>query len=153
MEKKIFYSGKNGFLLDGFPRTIVQAEKLDDLLESRKQKLDAVIEFNIDDNLLIKRITGRLIHKSSGRSYHEEFHPPKVDMVDDVTGEPLERRADDNVEALTKRLEAYHNLTRPLTEFYAKKGLYKAVDASLPADVVHNNIAAIFDDLKKKVIF
>ena len=77
---------KNGFLLDGFPRTIVQAEKLDALLESRKLKLDAVVEFVIDDSLLVKRITGRLIHKPSGRSYHEEFSPPKEPMIDDVTG-------------------------------------------------------------------
>lgn len=142
---------KNGFLLDGFPRTIVQAEKLDVLLENRNQKLDAVVEFKIDDNLLIRRITGRLIHKASGRSYHEEFHPPKVEMTDDVTGEPLERRSDDNVEALTKRLDAYHTQTMPLIDFYANKGLHKAVDASLPADVVHNTITEIFDNLKKSV--
>lgn len=72
------------------------------MLEKRNQNLDAVIEFNIDDSLLIRRITGRLIHKPSGRSYHEEFHPPKVEMTDDITGEPLERRADDNVDALKK---------------------------------------------------
>ncbi|KAF2882758.1 hypothetical protein ILUMI_23422 [Ignelater luminosus] len=68
---------KNGFLLDGFPRTVVQAEKLDELLEKRKTSLDAVIEFGINDSLLVRRITGRLIHPASGRSYHEEFHPPK----------------------------------------------------------------------------
>jgi adenylate kinase len=77
---------KNGFLLDGFPRTIVQAEKLDALLEKRNQSLDSVVEFLIDDSLLVKRITGRLIHKASGRSYHEEFNPPKVPMTDDITG-------------------------------------------------------------------
>ncbi|KAJ8938115.1 hypothetical protein NQ318_005914 [Aromia moschata] len=76
---------KNGFLLDGFPRTVVQAEKLDDLLDNRNTKLDAVIEFGIDDSLLVRRITGRLIHPSSGRSYHEEFAPPKKPMTDDVT--------------------------------------------------------------------
>ena len=72
---------------DGFPRTIVQAEKLDDLLEKRKTPLDRVIEFSINDSLLVRRITGRLFHIASGRSYHEEFHPPKVPMVDDLTGE------------------------------------------------------------------
>lgn len=69
---------KNGFLLDGFPRTVVQAQKLDSLLDKRHTSLDAVIEFSIDDSLLVRRITGRWIHSKSGRSYHEEFHPPKV---------------------------------------------------------------------------
>ncbi len=83
---------KNGFLLDGFPRTLVQAEKLDALLEKRQQKLDAVVEFLIDDDLLVRRICGRMIHKPSGRSYHEEFAPPKVPMTDDVTGETTNQR-------------------------------------------------------------
>ena len=74
-----------GFLLDGFPRTITQAEKLDGLLEARKTPLDAVVEFRIDDSLLVRRITGRLFHKPSGRSYHEEFNPPKKPMTDDVS--------------------------------------------------------------------
>merc|ERR1712012_474880 len=89
-------------------RTIGQAEKLDVMLDKRKEPLDSVVEFAIDDSLLVRRITGRLFHLASGRSYHEEFHPPKVTMTDDVTGEPLVRRADDNAEALQKRLNAYH---------------------------------------------
>ncbi|KAK9758861.1 Adenylate kinase, active site lid [Popillia japonica] len=111
---------KNGFLLDGFPRTVGQAKKLDHLLERRNTGLDAVVEFAIDDSLLVRRITGRLIHPSSGRSYHEEFHPPRKSMTDDITGEPLIRRSDDNVEALKKRLEAYHNQTKPLVNYYNK---------------------------------
>ncbi|EPB77908.1 adenylate kinase [Ancylostoma ceylanicum] len=119
-----------GFILDGFPRTVVQAEKLDALLEKRKQPLDTVVEFEIDDRLLERRITGRLFHIKSGRSYHEEFNPPKVPMKDDVTGEPLVRRSDDNVEALRKRMAVYHNMTTPLVGYYQKRGIHTTVDAS-----------------------
>uniref|UniRef100_A0A2M3ZI41 Adenylate kinase n=1 Tax=Anopheles braziliensis TaxID=58242 RepID=A0A2M3ZI41_9DIPT len=135
---------RNGFLLDGFPRTVVQAEKLDNLLEKRNTGLDAVIEFGIDDSLLVRRITGRLIHQASGRSYHEEFAPPKVPMRDDVTGEPLMRRSDDNAEALVKRLEAYHRQTKPLADYYALRGLHFRVDAAKSATDVFSNIDNIF---------
>lgn len=123
------------------------------MLDQRKQKLDAVVEFKIDDELLIRRITGRLIHKASGRSYHEEFHPPKTSMIDDITGEPLERRSDDNVEALKKRLDAYHKQTAPLAHYYAKKGLHTAIDASQPSHIVTNNLIGVFEKLKKSVSF
>ncbi|CAH0724623.1 unnamed protein product, partial [Brenthis ino] len=135
---------KNGFLLDGFPRTVPQAQKLDELLEKRKSALDAVIEFSIDDSLLVRRITGRLIHPSSGRSYHEEFNPPKKNMIDDITGEPLIKRSDDNVEALKKRLTTYHQQTVPLIDYYMRKGLHYRVDAALHAETVFSKIDNIF---------
>ncbi|KAM7342606.1 adenylate kinase 2 isoform 1-T2 [Cochliomyia hominivorax] len=141
---------KNGFLLDGFPRTVVQAEKLDELLAKRKSELDAVIEFAIDDSLLVRRITGRLIHPSSGRSYHEEFAPPKVPMKDDVTGEPLIRRSDDNAEALKKRLESYHKQTKPLVDYYALRGLHFSVDAAKKSSDVFANIDQIFVRQRKQ---
>lgn len=142
---------KNGFILDGFPRTVAQAEKLDEMLETRKQKLDSVVEFGIDDSLLVRRITGRLFHPASGRSYHEEFYPPKSPMKDDFTGEPLVRRSDDTPEVLMRRLGAYHEQTKPLVSYYSKKGIHTWVDASRPADEVFNNINTIFENAKKFV--
>ncbi|KAJ8735361.1 hypothetical protein PYW07_006981 [Mythimna separata] len=135
---------KHGFLLDGFPRTVPQAEKLDVLLEKRKTALDAVIEFDIQDSLLVRRITGRLIHPASGRSYHEEFHPPKKSMVDDITGEPLIRRSDDNVDALKKRLATYHAQTVPLVDYYMRKGLHWRIDAAKSSEHVFSKIDTIF---------
>lgn len=135
---------RNGFLLDGFPRTVVQAQKLDQLLEKRHTTLDSVIEFGIDDNLLVRRITGRLIHPASGRSYHDEFHPPKRAMRDDNTGEPLIRRSDDNVDALKKRLQAYHNQTKPLVDYYQIRGIHHYIDASKAAADVFKSIDKIF---------
>lgn len=137
-----------GFLLDGFPRTVVQAQKLDGLLEARQKPLDSVIEFAIDDSLLVRRITGRLIHRASGRSYHEEFAPPRVPMTDDVTGQPLMRRSDDTAESLKKRLESYHRQTKPLCDYYSGKGLLATVDAAQKSDAVFANLTKILDSAK-----
>ncbi|KAJ9582948.1 hypothetical protein L9F63_022709 [Diploptera punctata] len=142
---------KNGFLLDGFPRTVVQAEKLDKLLEKRQQALDAVIEFSIEDSLLVRRITGRLFHPASGRSYHEEFHPPRIPMKDDLTGEPLIRRSDDNPDTLKKRLESYHKQTKPLVDYYSQRGIHHHIDAAESAANVFGCIDKIFlDSLARK---
>jgi len=140
----------NGFLLDGFPRTIPQAEKLDTLLEGRGTPLEHVIEMKIDEEKLIERISGRLFHMVSGRSYHEKFNPPQVAMTDDITGEPLTRRSDDNEEALRKRLGAYNRSTTPLVEYYQKRGLHSTVDADKPMNSVFASICAIFDSTKIK---
>lgn len=121
---------KNGFILDGFPRTIPQAEKLDSMLESRKTPLQNAVELKIDDELLVARITGRLVHPASGRLYHKLFNPPKKDMTDDVSGEPLVQRSDDNEDALKKRLVTYHKQTEPIVEYYRKSGIWSGVDAS-----------------------
>lgn len=117
---------------------------MDDLLAKRKTELDAVIEFSIQDSLLVRRITGRLIHPPSGRSYHEEFHPPRKPMTDDLTGEPLIRRSDDNVDALKKRLATYHAQTVPLVDYYMRKGLHYRVDAAKAANDVFSKIDNIF---------
>jgi len=136
---------KDGFILDGFPRTVPQAEMLDDMLKSRGEKLDNVVELQIKDELLISRITGRLIHEKSGRTYHKEFNPPKKPMTDDVTGEPLIQRSDDNVEALRKRLVVFHKQTGPVVEYYKKHGLWQGIDAAQSPKVVWENLRKIFE--------
>jgi adenylate kinase len=103
-----------GFLLDGFPRTIAQAEAL----RQAHVGLDHVVEIAVNDDEIIKRITGRRTHPTSGRVYHVEYHPPKVAGVDDVTGEPLVLRDDDREEIIRKRLMVYHQQTEPLVAYY-----------------------------------
>ncbi|KAJ7537085.1 hypothetical protein O6H91_12G096700 [Diphasiastrum complanatum] len=129
-------SCQKGFILDGFPRTVVQAEKLDSMLEKQGTKVDKVLNFDIADSVLEERITGRWIHPASGRSYHTKFAPPKVPGLDDVTGELLIQRKDDNAEVLKSRLEAFHKQTQPVIEYYNKKGLVAQLHAEgSPRDV------------------
>jgi adenylate kinase len=137
------------FILDGFPRTVVQAERLDGMLNERQQKLQHAIELQIDDGLLVSRITGRLIHPSSGRSYHKIFNPPKEDMKDDVTGEPLIQRSDDNADALKKRLVTYHAQTAPVVGYYQKTGIWKGIDASQEPGQVWKSLLGVFDQQKQ----
>ncbi|XP_074316546.1 adenylate kinase 4-like [Silene latifolia] len=129
-------SCQKGFILDGFPRTVVQAQKLDEMLDKRGVKVDKVLNFAIDDSILEERITGRWIHPSSGRSYHTKFAPPKVLGVDDVTGEPLIQRKDDTAEVLKSRLVAFHRQTEPVIDYYAKKNAVSNIHAEKsPNDV------------------
>jgi len=139
-----------GFILDGFPRTIAQAEKLDEMLEKKKQNLDLAAELVIDDNLLVSRITGRLIHPASGRSYHREFAPPKSPMKDDVTGEPLIARSDDNADTLRKRLVGYHKQTDLVAQYYKQRGIWVGVDAAQSQATVWNSLLAAFKDCHEK---
>ncbi|GGH88177.1 adenylate kinase [Pseudomonas fluvialis] len=106
----------NGFLFDGFPRTIPQAEAL----QQAGVKLDHVLEIAVDDEEIVKRISGRRVHEASGRVYHVEHNPPKVAGVDDETGDALIQRADDSEETVRKRLALYHEQTKPLVDFYSR---------------------------------
>lgn len=135
----------SSFILDGFPRTVPQAESLDSMLQASNQKLQHAVELQIDDALLVARITGRLVHPASGRSYHSKFSPPKKPMTDDITGEPLVQRADDNPEALKKRLATYHQQTSPVVGYYQKTGIWKAIDASQEPGQVWKSLLDIFD--------
>lgn len=121
----------NGFILDGFPRTVAQAAILTDLLAQQHIGIDKVINFEIDDDLLVKRITGRLIHEKSGRTYNIYFDPPKVEGIDDVTGEPLMKRSDDSADKLRTRLEEFHKKTEPILRFYGEKVVAIKADADM----------------------
>jgi len=108
---------KNGYLFDGFPRTIPQAEALKDAGVA----IDAVVEIDVPDEEIIKRMSGRRVHLASGRTYHVVFNPPKVEGKDDFTGEDLIQRDDDQEETVRARLKVYHDQTEPLIEFYSKE--------------------------------
>ena len=120
---------ERGLLLDGFPRTGVQAEKLDQMLTSKGTKVHKAIEFKVDQAILLERVEGRRVHPASGRSYHTKFNPPKVEGVDDVTGEPLIHRKDDTAEVLNKRMAAYDSMTAPILEYYRNKSVLNTIDA------------------------
>ena len=132
---------QRGMILDGFPRTTVQAQKLDEILEKSGQKITQALELKIDENLLIERISGRRVHPASGRSYHVKFNPPKTPDRDDVTGEPLTQRKDDNEVALKTRLAAYNQQTVPVLQYYRQKSLLTSVNADQSIDAVWREIS------------
>jgi len=116
------------------------------MLEDKHQKLMHAVELKIDDGLLVSRITGRLVHPASGRSYHKLFNPPKNAMKDDVTGEPLIQRSDDNEETLKKRLTTYHAQTAPVVKYYQKTGIWTKIDASQEPAKVWQSILGVFEN-------
>jgi adenylate kinase len=137
----------NGFILDGFPRTIPQAEALDVLMADKGMALDAVIELRVPDSLLVERITGRFSCAKCGRGYHDTYQQPKVEGVCDACGSTeFKRRADDNAETVTSRLEAYHKQTAPVLAHYEDKGKVYVVDGTKEIDQVTNDLVGILEN-------
>lgn len=145
---------KSGFILDGFPRTIAQAKALDKMLVENGECVSQVMAFNVPDQVLEERICGRWMHKTSGRSYHTKFAPPKSmkadaagqaipeTMLDDATGEPLYRRGDDTPAALKKRLASYYGDTVPILDYYAPRGVTRSVNANQEIGKVWSEVSA-----------
>jgi len=129
-----------GYMLDGFPRTLAQAEKLDQILSDRNQKIDVVFRLCVPDDMAIRRIAGRRFHITSGRSYNIEFNPPKIEGRDDITGEKLVQREDDKEEIVQSRLNTYHELTEPLVRYYQKQGIIKAIDGAGSPENIYTEI-------------
>lgn len=127
---------KNGFLLDGFPRTVYQAERLDEFLASHDMKLDKVIDIAVEKEELITRLTGRRVCKACGASFHVVNIPPKTEGVCDICSGELFQRADDNVETVTNRIEVYNTQTMPLVDYYEKAGNIVHVDGTAELDDV-----------------
>lgn len=133
-----------GFILDGFPRTIAQAEALDQMLTLEKKRLNHVIELKVNDAQLIERIAGRFLCKKCGAGYHDKFKQPKKPGVcDSCGGKEFYRRDDDKAETVTKRLDAYNKLTAPLLPYYEKKGILRSVDGMAEIDEVTSQIQKI----------
>lgn len=132
----------DGFIMDGFPRTVAQAEAFDCLLQSKDLKLDAVVQFNADRDTLITRLTGRWTNPRTGRSYNTVTNPPRTPGIDDEDGGPLVQRDDDKLETVTKRLDVYEDQTAPLIDYYRRSGKLVEVDALAPVDAVTRELIA-----------
>ena len=130
----------NGYILDGFPRTLPQAKGLDALLDNIDSNLDKVIIIKVDDDVIIDRMSGRRVHKNSGRIYHIKYNPPKNEGLDDITNEPLSIRSDDKKETVKNRLKIYHDLTKPLINFYNTKNILFEVNGENEIEDVFANI-------------
>eukprot|EP00933_Yihiella_yeosuensis_P005986 TRINITY_DN110608_c0_g1_i1.p1 TRINITY_DN110608_c0_g1~~TRINITY_DN110608_c0_g1_i1.p1 ORF type:complete len:333 (-),score=112.37 TRINITY_DN110608_c0_g1_i1:249-1181(-) len=143
-----------GFILDGMPRTMVQAKAVDEMLAKNGESVSLVMAFEVDPKVLEERICGRWMHKASGRSFHVKFRPPKSmkldangkpipeTMKDDETGEPLYQRADDTAEALKKRLDGYNSQTVPILDMYKPRGIVKMINGGAPMNQVWDEVLA-----------
>jgi adenylate kinase len=135
----------NGFIIDGFPRNLAQAEAL----RAAGIGIDYVVDLQVDDNEILRRMSGRRVHPASGRSYHVEFNPPKTPGKDDGTGEPLVQRPDDNEATVQKRIETYHSQTKPLVSYYVRWG--ESGDARAPRYVAIQGQGAV-EQIREKIL-
>lgn len=135
---------KGGFILDGFPRTVPQAEALGSMLADKSLKLDHVIELEVDDEAMVERICGRYTCAKCGAGYHDSFQKPKKEGVcDTCASTEFKRRADDNEDTVRARLKAYHEQTAPIARFYGDQGILKSVDGMADIDVVTHQLVSI----------
>jgi len=145
--EKIEQQGDDGFLLDGFPRTIAQADALGDELDKRGRRLTAVLLIDAPDEEVIGRLSGRRVC-SDGHVYHVDNDPPKHPDVCDQDGKPLRQRDDDKPEVIQRRLDTYHEQTKPLIEYYEEQGVLRAFDGSRAPGEVHDHIRATLATLR-----
>jgi adenylate kinase len=145
--EKIADEGDDGFLLDGFPRTIGQADALGDEMEKRGRRLTAALLIEAPDQVVVERLSGRR-QCSNGHLYHVTFDPPKHDSMCDQCGRPLVQRDDDRPEAIRERLEVYHELTEPLKDYYDDRGLLRRFDGTRDKVEVHDHIRATLATLR-----
>ncbi|MGZ9454280.1 adenylate kinase [Staphylococcus epidermidis] len=138
---------KRGFLLDGFPRTIDQAESLNQIMSELDREIDAVINIEVPEEELMNRLTGRRICEKCGTTYHLVFNPPKVDGICDIDGGKLYQREDDNPETVSNRLSVNVKQSKPILEYYNNKGVLKNIDGSKDIDEVTNDVIDILDHL------
>ena len=138
---------KKGFLLDGFPRTIDQAESLSQIMSELDREIDAVINIEVPEEELMNRLTGRRICEKCGTTYHLVFNPPKVEGICDIDGGKLYQREDDNPETVSNRLSVNVKQSKPILEYYDEKGILKNIDGSKEIDEVTNDVIDILDHL------
>lgn len=139
---------KKGFLLDGFPRTIEQAEGLNSILEELGREIDAVVNIEVPEEELMNRLTGRRICETCGTTYHLVFNPPKVEGVCDLDGGKLYQREDDNPETVANRLNVNIKQSKPILDFYGQQGVLKNIDGSKQIDAVSEDVIQILESLK-----
>ncbi len=145
--KEMVIREEDDFILDGYPRTLQQAYALEEVLEERGQTLDAVVYFEVPDDMVVERLTGRLVCSACGANYHRRFMPPQEEGVCDECGGELKVRSDSSEEIVRERLDQYRIKTLPLVDFYGKKELLEQVDATESPDEVTERTAEVLEDL------